>query len=71
MARAYKVHGFGFVRFAGSQGEATKTRAALAEQYGLKKLSIEIEEVDVPTSKAELLPFLNELAATADPEKEA
>ena len=67
MARAYKIHGFGFVRFAGSQGEATKTRMALAEEHGLKKLGIEIEEVDVPTSKAELLPFLNELAGTADP----
>lgn len=71
MARAYKIHGFGFTRFAGSQGDATKARMALAEQRGLKKLGIEISEVDIPTSKTELLPFLNNLASTADPKKEA
>jgi len=71
MARAYKIHGFGFIRFAGSQSDATKTRMALADQHGLKKLDIEIEEVDIPTSKTELLPFLNALAIAADPKKEA
>jgi len=71
MARAYKISGFGFTRFAGSQGDATKARMALSDEHGLKKLSIEIEEVDIPTSKTELLPFLNELAAMADPKSEA
>lgn len=70
MARAYKIHGFGFTRFAGSQVGAIKTRMALAEQHGLFKLGIEITEVDIPTSKTELLPFINELAAKADPKKE-
>lgn len=67
MARAYKVHGFGYTRFAASQGEARSVRMALAEEHGLKKNDIEVEETEVPTSKADLLPFLNELAERLDP----
>lgn len=67
----HKITGFGFTRFAGSGGEATKTRMALADEHGLKKNSIAIESVEVPTKKTELLPFLNELAAMADPKSEA
>jgi len=65
-----KITGFGFTRFAGSQGEATKIRMALADEHGLKKNSITIEAIEVPTNKADLLPFLNELAAIADPKAE-
>ena len=65
----HKVTGFGFTRYAGSQGEATKIRMALAEEHDLKKNSMTIEPVEVPTGKAGLLEVLNELAALADPKK--
>ena len=63
--RAYEIHakeGDMIVkRFAGSQSDATKLRMDVAEKTGIKKLSIEINEVDVPTDKVGLLGFLNTL----------
>jgi len=49
------------VRFGGSMKEATDARQSLVDAYGVKKSSVSIDEVDVPTDKPGLLRFLNEL----------
>jgi len=61
--RAYRVTaGAGYTpRFAGSQAEARAKREELMGVYDLKKSQISIEEEEVPTSKSELLPFINGL----------
>ena len=65
--RCYKVHGNGYIRFAGSQGDARQLRQNLAEDSGCGKLSFSIDQVDIPTGKEGLLAFANQLAAQADP----
>lgn len=69
--RAYKVSysadGARMVRFGGSQGEAKDHRQTIVNELtGAKKSAVEIEEIDIPTGKTELLAFVNELAAAAD-----
>lgn len=63
--RAYKVTGLGGgprVAFAGSQGDASKARRAMAEKYNLRpQAEVTVEEVEIPTSKVDLLAFLNSL----------
>lgn len=61
MARAHQVTVGGYIRFAASQGAARAVRNELVDECGLKKADGEIEEVEIPTSKAELIPFLNNL----------
>lgn len=46
-------------KWAGSQDEATKQRMAFMNAHGIKRKSISIESVDVPTTKAELIEWLN------------
>jgi hypothetical protein len=49
------------VRWAGSEGAARKAKKALAEEHGLRPLKdVTYEAVDVPTSKAGLIEWLNE-----------
>ena len=48
-------------RYAGTQADARKVREELAAEYDVKKSSITIEEAEVPTSKGELLEFINGL----------
>lgn len=48
-------------RYAGTQADARKVREELVEEFDVKKSSITIEEVEVPTAKAELLAFINGL----------
>ena len=63
--RVYKVTGHvGIpavtkVRWVGSQADASSFRKELTDT-GAKRKDIETEEVDVPTTKAELLAWLNE-----------
>lgn len=69
MATVYKVstdvqvaegNVFG-VAWASSEGAARKARRELAEKHGLKPLKeVEYEAVDVPTSKAGIIDWLNE-----------
>ena len=47
-------------RWTGTQSDSKKARMELAEEHGLKKTEVEIEEVEVPTNKPGLLAFLNE-----------
>ena len=67
--RCYQVTGPGAKRYAATNADARATRDELVEQLGCKKKDVEIEQVDVPTAKAELLEFINGLCAELD-EKE-
>ena len=49
------------VGFAGSMADARQLRMQVAEKRGLEKSQIEIEESEIPTSKPELLAFVNNL----------
>lgn len=52
-------------RYAGSQSEAAGIKRDWFESHkeaGLKRGSIEIDEVEIPTNKAGLIPWLNEHA---------
>ena len=46
-------------KWAGSQDEATKQRMAFMSEHGVKRKDISVENIDVPTSKAELIEWLN------------
>ena len=61
--RAYRVSAGGesTPRFAGSQAEAREKREELMTLLNVKKSAISIKEEEVPTSKTDLLPFLNDL----------
>jgi hypothetical protein len=48
-------------QFAGSMAEVRTIRDTFVEELGVKKKDVDVEEVDIPTSKTELLPFLNNL----------
>lgn len=67
--RCYKVHGNGYIRFAGSQGDARAARQSLANDSGKGKLSFSIDQVEIPINKDGLLATLNDLAEKADPEE--
>ena len=68
--RCYQVTGPGAKRYAATNADARTKRDELVEQLGCKKKDVEIEQVEVPTAKAELLEFINGLCAELD-EKEA
>ena len=69
--RAYKVIAvdgaaqLGF-RFAGTAAESKIKRDELVAQFSIKKKDVSIEDCEVPTGKAELLEFLNTMAAEQD-----
>lgn len=58
------IEGDGHVVWAGTQADAGRARREFEAQYkelpSAKRPRITVEEVDVPTSKAELLAWLNE-----------
>ena len=47
-------------RYAGSEAEARKVRMDLMTEFSMKRSAIEIAPVDIPTSKGDLLVFLND-----------
>jgi len=53
-------------RFAGTAADSKTKRDELMEQFDIKKKDVEIEDCEIPTAKAELLDFINEVAATGD-----
>ena len=63
--RAYKVStvvsGNTITRFAGSQADAALTRRDIMRDYSTPMASVEIEGVDIPTAKSDLLAFINKL----------
>ncbi len=66
--RCYLVKGPGAKRYAATNADARTKRDELVEQLGCKKKDVEIEQVEVPTAKAELLEFINELCVELDEE---
>lgn len=64
----YVAAGENRIRWSGTQADARNDRKDLKEQ---DCDNIETEEVDVPTSKAELLEFLNENCAIVPGERQA
>lgn len=74
--RAYKVVAaegdvtLGF-RFGSTQANAKEQRDELVTQFAIKKSAVTIEEVEIPVAKAELLAFINELAAGQDAVEDA
>lgn len=66
--RCYQVTGPGAKRYAATNADARAKRDELVEQLGCKKKDVEIEQVEVPTAKAELLEFINGLCAELDEE---
>ena len=64
--RCYQVTGPGAKRYAATNADARTTRDELVEQLGCKKKDVEIEQVEVPTAKPELLEFINELCKELD-----
>lgn len=53
-------------RYAGTQADARTKRDELMAQFDVKKRQVEMEEVEVPMAKAELLEFINLLASEVD-----
>lgn len=53
-------------RFAGTQADSRSTRDELMEQFDVKKSAVEIEEVEIPMAKPDLLAWINELSAKSD-----
>lgn len=64
--RCYLVVGPGAKRYGSTQADARTKREELVELIGCKKKDVEIEEVEVPVSKADLLEFINGLCAESD-----
>jgi hypothetical protein len=64
--RCYLVTGPGAKRYAATNADARNKREELVEQLGCKKKDVEIAQVEVPTAKAELLDFINELCTELD-----
>ncbi len=52
--------GFIAVKWASSEGAARKAKKELCEEHGLKATGADYEQVDVPTSKAGIIDWLNE-----------
>lgn len=48
-------------RYAGSMTEVKEKRNELMEKFEVKKKDVEIAEIEIPTNKADLLIFLNDL----------
>jgi hypothetical protein len=60
--RAYLVSTAGGLRkYAGTQAEVAATKRAWLEDGTLKRKEISVQEVEVPTAKAELIAFINGL----------
>jgi len=59
--RLYLVQCDAAAQYAGSRAEASKMRMAMMEEHGVKRSEVSIDEAEVPTKKAELVAFLNEM----------
>lgn len=69
--RAYKItaqdsDGVLGTRYAGTNAQAREVRDQLVGQFGVKKKDVTIEDAEIPTAKADLLEFINELVAEQD-----
>ncbi len=53
-------------RYGSTQADARTKRDELVTEFNVKKSAVDIEEVEIPAAKSELLDFINELSAKAD-----
>lgn len=63
--RAYRVKAGNKVRYAANQTAARATRQELEAELGLKRGAGEVDEVEVPTGKDNLLEWINETVTDA------
>lgn len=49
------------VRYVGTQADARATRDTFVNDFSVKKSAVEIEEVEIPMAKGELLAWINAL----------
>ena len=70
--RVYKVEAtIGAVvatRYGSTAADGKVKRDELMAKFGASKKEVTVEQVEIPTSKADLLLFINELSAKADAE---
>lgn len=64
--RCYLVTVPGVKRYASTNADSVSTRNEFVEELGCKKKDVEIKQVDIPTSKPELLEFINNLCKQLD-----
>lgn len=64
--RCYLVTGPGAKRYASTNADARATRDHLVDLLDCKKKDVEIEQVDIPTAKPDLLAFINGLCEELD-----
>lgn len=48
-------------KFAGTQADARTARQAIVDEHGVKKKDVALDEIEIPTDKAGLLGFVNNL----------
>lgn len=53
-------------RFAGTSADARETREILMATFGLKKKDVSIDPAEIPTAKADLLEFVNQMLVKQD-----
>lgn len=68
--RCYLVKGPGAKRYASTNADARVIRDDLVAKLGCPKKDVEIDQTDVPTPKADLLKFINNLCAETDKTEE-
>ena len=61
--RLYRIISPARIAWAGTEADARKVRAGFIEAQGLKRKDTDVELTEVPTSKPELLKFLNDREA--------
>lgn len=66
--RCYLVQALTNKRYAATNADAKVKRDEIMAKLGCKKKDVEIEQVEVPTSKTELLDFINKLCEEMDEE---
>lgn len=64
--RCYLVQFEDHRRYAGTSAEAREIRLKFAVEFDTNKKNIIIEQTEIPTSKTELLQFVNDLCKLAE-----
>lgn len=64
--KAYRMTCVSAIRYAGSQAEVREFKRVFKDKFNTKPADINIEEIEIPTNKVDLLDFLNEAAEATD-----
>ena len=60
------ITGLRATRYSATNAMAREMREALMEEFGVRKKDVEIEQMEVPTVKEDLLDFLNTMLSLLD-----